>query len=84
MKIDRSPQILPDKGGGILDFCNFKNLSVMFEFDHPKQKCLIFVHTLITMATVLFAPVKEFEEGEIENKCKLVSRNSDNGPNLLL
>ena len=56
----------------------------MFEFDHPKQKCLIFVHTLITMATVLFAPVKEFEEGEIENKCKLVSRNSDNGPNLLL
>ena len=51
----------------------------MFEFDHPKQKCLIFVHTLITMATVLFAPVKEFEEGEIENKCKLVSRNSDNG-----
>ena len=42
----------------------------MFEFDHPKQKFLIFVRTLITMATVLFASVKEFEEGEIENKCK--------------
>ena len=39
-------------------------------FDHPKQKCLQFVRTLITMTTVLFVPVKESEEGEIENKCK--------------
>lgn len=38
-------------------------------FDHPKQKYLQFVRTLITI-TVLFVLVKEFEEGEIENKCK--------------
>ena len=38
-------------------------------FDHPEQKYLQFVRTLITI-TVLFVLVKEFEEGEIENKCK--------------